>query len=130
VAPPSGWPPPTTATLAGRTISLVPLAEATADRYFAEFPEDLSRYGDAARPWEVHDTLHCLNWAILDVEHVGSLEREIAWLTNVLSSRGFPVENLARNLELAAAVVEESLAAPGAIVADRLRASAAGVRAG
>jgi hypothetical protein len=61
VAPPSGWPAPQTAALAGRSIALVPLAEATADRYFEEFPEDLDRYGDAARAWEVHDTLHCLH---------------------------------------------------------------------
>jgi hypothetical protein len=128
VAPPSGWPAPTTATLAGRQISLPPLAEAIADRYFDEFPEELSRYGDAARPWEIHDTLHCLNWAMLDVEHAASLEREIAWLTNVLRSRGFPVEHLARNLELAASVVEERLAGAGAAVADRLRAAAASVR--
>ena len=90
VAPPSGWPAPQTAALAGRSIALVPLAEAVADRYFAEFPEDLERYGDAARAWEVHDTLHCLHWAVLDVEGTASLEREVAWLTNVLRSRGFP----------------------------------------
>jgi hypothetical protein len=130
VAPPSGWPAPTTATLAGRSIALVPLAEAVADRYFEEFPEDLSTYGAAARPWEIHDTSHCLNWAMLDVEHGASLEREIAWLANVLRSRGFPLEHLARNLELAASVVEDRLTEPGAAVADRLRAAAATVRAG
>ena len=130
VAPPSGWPAPTTATLAGRQIALEPLAEATADRYFDEFPEDLSRYGEAARQWEIHDTLHCLRWAVLDVEQSASLEREIAWLANVLRSRGFPLEHLARNLELAAGVVDERLADPGAEVAGRLRAAAAVARAG
>jgi hypothetical protein len=130
VAPPSGWRPPETVTLGGREIALVPLAEATADRYFDEFPEDLARYGEeAARAWEVHDTLHCLRWAVLDVEQRASLEQEIAWLTNVLRSRGFPLEHLARNLELAAAVVDEQLAAPGAVVAEGLRAAAADVRA-
>ena len=69
VAPPSGWPPPETATLAGRPVELVPLAEAIADRYFEEFPGDLERYGPAARDWEVHDTQHCLHWAVLDVEY-------------------------------------------------------------
>ena len=121
-------PAPTSVTLAGDRIALTPLAEAVADRYFVEFPEDLERYGEAARAWEIHDTAHCLHWAVLDVERVVSLEREIAWLTNVLGSRGFPLEHLARNLELAADVVEERLAGPGATVAERLRASGAAVR--
>jgi hypothetical protein len=60
VAPPTGATPPAEATVAGRTVALAPLAEAVADRYFAEFPGDLERYGDAARQWEVHDTLYCL----------------------------------------------------------------------
>jgi len=128
VAPPSGFPPPDHATLGGRRVALAPLAETVADGYFAEFPDDLERYGDAARAWEVHDTMHCLQWAILDVEGYADLEREIAWLTSVLGSRGFPLERLARNLELAAVVVEERLGAPGASVAGRLHAAAASVR--
>jgi len=52
----------------------------------------------------------------------------VAWLTRVLGARGFPLEHLARNLELAADVVAERLAAPGAEVADRLRTAAAAVR--
>lgn len=117
-----------TAKLAGRPVSLLPLAEATADRYFDEFPDDLERYGGAVRPWEIHDTLHCLNWAILDVEQIDSLERQITWLANVLRSRGFPVEQLVRNLELAADVVEERIDEQGGAVAERLRAVAAGTR--
>jgi hypothetical protein len=128
VPPPSGWPAPATATLAGRPIGLAPLAEATADRYFGEFPEDLERYGEAARAWEVHDTAHCLHWAVLDVEHRASLKTEIAWLASILRARGFPLEHLARNLELAASVVDERLEAPGAAVAARLRDAAATVR--
>jgi hypothetical protein len=128
VAPPSGAAPPERATLAGREVALVPLAEAVADRYFAEFPEDLERYGDAARAWEIHDTQYCLQWAILDVEESASLEREIAWLANILRSRGFPLEHLVRNLELAADVAGEQLGAPGAAVAERLRAATAVAR--
>jgi hypothetical protein len=128
VAPPSGAAAPDAATLRGRRIALMPLAEAVADRYFGEFPEDLERYGDAARAWEVHDTAHCLHWAVLDVERLADLEREVALLTRVLGARGFPLEHLARNLELAADVVAERLAAPGAEVADRLRTAAAAVR--
>jgi hypothetical protein len=128
VAPPSGYPAPVTATLAGRTVQLTPLAEAIAERYFAEFPGDLERYGEHARAWEIHDTSHCLHWAVLDVEGSASLEREIAWLTSVLGARGFPLEQLARNLEIAADVAGERLDAPE--VAERLRASAAIARRG
>jgi hypothetical protein len=66
-------------------------------------------------------------WAVLDVEEIASLEREVAWLTNVLRSRGFPLDHLARNLDLAAVVVDEQLAEAGSAVAERLRAVAAGV---
>jgi hypothetical protein len=128
VAPPSGATPPATATLAGREVALLPLAEAVADRYFAEFSDDVERYGEAARAWEVHDTQYCLQWAILDVGESASLDREIAWLANILRSRGFPLEHLARNLELAADVVDEQLGDRGAAVADRLRAATAVAR--
>jgi hypothetical protein len=127
VAPPSGFPPPGSATLAGRPVELRPLAEEVADRYFAEFPEDLERYGDSARAWEVHDTCHCLHWAILDAEGYASLEKEVTWLADVLGARGFPLEKLARNLELAAAVVEERVPT-GALVSGRLQTAAASVR--
>ena len=127
VAPPSGFPPPGSATLGGRRIALLPLAEEIADRYFAEFPEDFDRYGAAARAWGVHDTCHCLHWAILDAEGYASLEKEVGWLTGVLGARGFPLEKLARNLELAAAVVEERIPS-AALVAGRLHAAATSVR--
>ena len=121
---PSGAPPPRTATFGGGTIELTPLAETVADRYFEEFPGDIDRYGDAARAWEVHDTLHCLNWALLDVKGYTSLEKQALWLAGILRARDFPVEQLARNLELAADVigVEEA--------AEKLRAAAVSVRRG
>jgi hypothetical protein len=59
-----------------------------------------------------------------------SLEREVAWLTNVLRSRGFPLDHLARNLDLAASVVDEQLSDAGGAVAERLRAAAGGVPSG
>jgi hypothetical protein len=127
-APPSGMPAPTSAPLGGRRIALLPLAEAVADRYFGEFPDDLDRYGEAARAWEIHDTCHCLHWALLDAGGFADLGREVAWLTIVLSSRGFPLEHLARNLELAADVVEERLTGSAVAVAAHLRTAAADVR--
>jgi hypothetical protein len=121
-------PAPTSATLSGERIALQPLAEAVAKRYFDEFPEDLGRYGEAARAWEIHDTSHCLQWAVLDAEGLASLPRQIEWLTTVLRSRKFPLEHLARNLELAADAVEERLTGSGAAIALRLRAAALQVR--
>ena len=124
-APPSGWPPPADAPLGEDTIDLGPLAEAIADRYFAEFPGDLERYGTAARDWELHDTAHCLNWAALDVRGFASLDRNIHWLASILRARDFPVEQLARNLEIAAEVCDEQLSDA---VAARLRNAANHVR--
>ncbi len=127
LSPPSGWPPPSVATLNGRSLALGPLAEAVADRYFAEFPEDLERYGEVARDWEVHDTLHLLNWAVGDVEGHVELPRQVSWLAGVLEARSFPLEHLASNLDLAADVVGEQVQS-GAPVAERLREAAALVR--
>jgi hypothetical protein len=125
-APPSGWPPPADAQLGDRTIDLGPLAETVADRYFAEHPGDLERYGaDVAHAWEIHDTRYLLSWAIGDVEGREDLERQVAWLARVLEARSFPLEHLARNLELAADVAAEHVS--GA-VAERLRAAGAQVR--
>ena len=127
VAPPGGWPPPERAALGGEAIALLPLADEIAVRYFERHPEDLERYGDVARDWEVHDTQHLLNWAIGDVEGHVELERQVAWLAGVLEARNFPLEHLASNLELAADVVAERVAG-GPAVAERLRAGAALVR--
>jgi len=123
-APPSGWPPPDRARLGGEEIALLPLAEKISRRYFERHPEDLERYGDVARDWEVHDTLHLLNWAIGDVEGHVELEEQVAWLAGVLEAREFPLEHLASNLDLSADVTAEAMAP----VADRLRAAAALVR--
>ncbi len=125
-APPSGWPPPAEARLGATTIALAPLAAVIADRYFERFPEDLERYGDAARAWELHDTQHLLHWAFGDVEGFVDMERHVSWLARVLDARGFPLEHLAVNLELAAEVVEGlDQAEP---VAEHLRAAAVSVR--
>jgi hypothetical protein len=128
--PPSGWPAPEEVTLAGTIVALPPLAEAIAERYFARFPEDLERYGArAARAWELHDTRHVLAWAISDAEGLVDLERQVRWLAQVLDARGFPLEHLAANLELAGDVVAERLDG-GAAIARRLHEAAQLVRTG
>ena len=126
-APPGGWPPPDRALLGGGTVRLAPLADEIADRYFERHPEDLERYGEAARDWEVHDTLHLLNWAIGDVEGHADLSKQVGWLAGVLEARGFPLDHLASNLDLAADVSAERIGG-GAAVAERLRSAAALVR--
>ena len=125
--PPGGWPPPEHARLDSRDVALVPLANAISERYFERYPEDLERYGELARQWEVHDTQHLLNWAIGDVEGHVDLERQVAWLAGVLEARDFPLEHLAGNLELAADVVEDELG-DAAALAGRLRDASAHVR--
>jgi hypothetical protein len=127
LAPPGGWPPPDRAELAGATVSLPALAAEVADRYFEVHPEDLERYGDVAREWELHDTQHLLNWAIGDVEGHVDLQEQVAWLAGILEARDFPLEHLASNLELAASVMGEKVEG-GAPVGERLRAGAALIR--
>ena len=125
--PPGGWPPPDRATLGGREVALPPLASAVSERYFERYPEDLERYGELARQWEIHDTQHLLNWAIGDVEGHVELERQVGWLAGVLEARDFPLEHLAGNLELAGEVVADELGGTEALAA-RLRDAAAHVR--
>jgi hypothetical protein len=127
-APPTGWPPPDLALLDGVEVALGPLCEEIAARYFDRFPEDLRRYGeDAARAWEIHDTRYVLSWAIGAVEGRADLDRQVTWLAGVLESRGFPLEHLATNLDLAADVAAERLHG-GDRVAEPLRAAATLVR--
>ena len=121
-APPGGHPPPTTARLADAAeIELTPLAHAICARYQAEFPDEAGRYGPAGQEWCVHDNLHLLAWAIADAElHLVDLASQVQWLARVLAARDFPLERLARDLDIAA----EELAREH----PRLTTSAAGLR--
>ena len=58
----------------------------------------------------MHDNQHLLNWAALDVAGAVVLDEQVAWLARVLAARDFPVDRLARDLELAAAVVRAQVA--------------------
>jgi hypothetical protein len=130
-APPSGMAPPATALLpSGSEVDLLPIARDVCARYAAEFPDEQERYGDAGRAWCVHDNQHLLNWAVLDVRGEVSLDEQVAWLGGVLEARRFPLDRLARNLDLDAAVVRERLGAGGetAAVAAALERAAAMVR--
>jgi hypothetical protein len=122
--------PPTSATLPdGTVLDLHGLACEISDRHLRRHPEDTERYGEVARDWCVHDNQHLLNWAALDATGALSFQEQLAWLANVLGSRGYPLPSLADNLETAAQVAREEIVSEHvARVAGTLEAGAAFVR--
>jgi hypothetical protein len=127
-APPSGQPPPRAAELAdGTAVDLEALAREICDRYRAEFPDEDERYGEAGVQWCRHDNQHLLNWAVLDTRAFVVLDEQVAWLAKVLEARAFPLDRLARNLDIGAEVVSERVDG-AADVAAALRGAAAMVR--
>ena len=122
---PSGAPAPGTATLGdGTSVDLRALAHEICDRYRTEFPDEQQRYGDAGAAWCVHDNQHLLSWAVTESKGLGGFMPQLEWLIVVLDARGFPLDRLARNLEIAAAVVGEEGArrqGPAGILADGAR---------
>ncbi len=125
--PPSGEPPPRRARVGDAEIDLEALAAEICARYAAEFPDERGRYGDAGQAWCRHDNQHLLNWAALDVDGVVALGDQVAWLARVLEAREFPLDRLARDLDIAAEVVAAEVA-DGATVAAALSGAAAMVR--
>jgi hypothetical protein len=113
--PPSGGDAaPVSAVLAdGQPLDLVVLATEVCRRYREEFPDEEQRYGDAGNAWCVHDNQHLLNWAVEAVNDDSDMRNEVAWLASVLESRGFPVERLARDLDLASDVTGDHLTGDG-----------------
>ena len=109
VEPPTGHPPPSAASLDGEPLDLAVLAREICRRYRAEYPDEAERYGDAGNAWCVHDNQHLLNWAAGEVNGYVDLEREVAWLARVLEAREFPLDRLARNLDIGADVVREQV---------------------
>ena len=124
LAPPSGQAAPLRAQGPGGPVELLPLATEVAMRHRAEFPDEAERYGDAGLAWCVHDNQHLLNWAFSDA-HGGMVDllEQVAWLARVLGARGYPLDRLARDLEIGAEVVGDPA------VAERLRAAAESVPA-
>ena len=108
--PPSGQPPPTEARLGGGDpLDLAALAREICRRYRGEYPDEAERYGDAGNAWCVHDNQHLLNWAAGSANGYVEFEREVAWLARVLEAREFPLDRLARNLDIGADVVREQV---------------------
>lgn len=127
--PPSGYPPPLTAQLGdGETLDLRAVAHEICSRYRAEFPDERERYGEAGVAWCLHDNQHILNWAVTAWNGYGGLEPQLAWLAGVLEARDFPLDRLARDLEIAADVVEEVLGPARRALWEELAAGARFVR--
>jgi hypothetical protein len=109
LAAPSGSAAPTEVRAPdGATVDVRQLAREVCRRYRAEFPDEEHRYGDAGQAWCVHDNQYVLHWALLDAQGATSLADQIAWLARILAARDFPLDRLARDLELCADVVEEA----------------------
>jgi hypothetical protein len=121
-AMPSGAPPPEEA----GGLDLRAMAERVTDRYGVEFPDEDERYEPRVwRAWCRHDSQYLLQWAVLDAEGATSLQRQVDWLAGVLEARGFPLDRLARTLELCA---DEADTEDRADAASSLRDAAGGVR--
>jgi hypothetical protein len=102
---PSGAPPPAAVYVDGTAIPLAPVADLICSRYRVEFPDERGRYGDAGQAWCKHDNQWLLSWAVNDVLGATDLGEQVQWLARVLHARDFPVDRLARDLEIAAEVV-------------------------
>ncbi|WP_445258890.1 hypothetical protein [Nocardioides aurantiacus] len=108
--PPSGMAAPRSAPGPdGRELDLVDLAGRVCARYYEEHPDEDARYGEVGRAWCLHDNQHLLNWTALAAEGLADLDREVAWLARVLDRRRFPLDRLARDLELGGQVLAEQV---------------------
>jgi hypothetical protein len=132
--PPTGAnPPEQIRTASGAVVELVPLATEICHRYALQFTDEREHYGSAGEAWCLHDNQYLLAWAVQDArDGTVDLVEQTLWLRDVLDRRGFPVDRLARNLEMAAEVVSQRLAdAPLAqAVSELFSAAAAAVHAG
>jgi hypothetical protein len=132
--PPTGASPPNQAlTAAGAVVELMPLAREICRRYALQFTDERERYGSAGEAWCLHDNQYLLAWAVQDArDGTVDLVEQALWLRDVLDRRGFPVDRLARNLEMAAEVTSVQLAEPqlAQAVAERFSAAAAAVQPG
>jgi len=107
VSRPSGASAPTTAQLSdGSLIELEPIAREICARFYNRYPQELERSGEAGTEWCRHDNQYLLAWAIQDArDGTVLLGEQAVWLASVLEPRGFPVEQLIGNLQIAAEIV-------------------------
>jgi hypothetical protein len=100
-----GAAPPAAVHVHGTAIPLAPIADLICSRYRVEFPDERARYGDAGMAWCRHDNQWLLSWAVNDVLGATDLGEQVQWLARLLHARDFPLDRLARDLEIAAEVV-------------------------
>jgi hypothetical protein len=106
----------------GTVVDLEALAREVCERYRSEYPDEEGRYGEAGQQWCRHDNQHLINWAVLDTREYVSLDEQVAWLAKVLEAREFPLDRLARNLDIGADVVRQRVAAGDAVATALTRA--------
>jgi hypothetical protein len=127
---PSGGAPPASATLSdGSHLELAPLAREIARLHRLEYPDEVDRYGEGGLQWCVYDNQWVLSWAIMAASGWGDFQAQLLWLAGILESRGYPVDRLARDLEIAADVTAADLVAEPGPVREVLLQGAEAVRA-
>ena len=128
-APGGGAPPDLTTLPDGSPLELVPLAQEIARRHRLEFPDEAERYGDRGLQWCVYDNQWLLSWAVMAAGGWSDFGNQLMWLAGVLESRGYPVQRLARDLEIAAEVTSDALLPGPDPVREVLLSGAEAVRA-
>jgi hypothetical protein len=110
LAPPGGFNPPQAFRLDdGTQIDLTPLARKLCEHYYALYPDDLERYGPEGQAWCDHDSRYLLAWGLQDAHaHTLDCVAQVQWLARVLTARSFPIQRLARHVELAAEILRTS----------------------
>jgi hypothetical protein len=117
--------------LGGEPLDLIALATAICQQYRGEFPDERDRYGEAGIAWCVHDNQHLLNWAVETSNGYFDIKHEVAWLANILEARLFPIDRLARNLDIGAEVTQREVPGePGQKLSGVLTTSGTFVRSG
>jgi len=106
----------------------LPLAERICERYYLEFPETDSRYGDRGRAYCAHDNAYLVAWLVdaLDTAGPDSFRANVTWLRGLLHARGFPMDAFRRNLDLVEEVVVEERPDDAARIHDLVVAAQAG----
>ncbi len=130
-APAGGMAPPAVASLPdGTQLDLRALAHEISEAHLARHPEELERYGEAARAWCTHDNQHLLNWAALDLAGSIDFDEQLRWLARILTARDYPIESLVDNLRTGEAVVKRQVSDDTMdALADRLATAASALGA-
>jgi hypothetical protein len=127
--PPGGDAAPTAGWLGEAPLDLLALAQEICRRYRLDFPDEQGRLGEVRTAWCVHDNQYLLHWGAEAVSGYVDMRHEVAWLASVLQARDFPLDRLARNLDIGAEVVRGQVSGtPGVELAGVLADAAEFVR--